>query len=113
MGFIIRFAINVITILLLANYMPGFDVSGWGAAIIFALALGVINAIIKPVIMILTLPINLLTIGLFTLVINALLFWLASAIVFGVEVTSVGAAFGGAFVLSIVSWIASGLTDRK
>lgn len=113
MGFIIRLAINVIALLLIANFLPGFEVSGWGAAIFFALAMGVINAIIKPVIVVLTLPINVLTIGLFTLVINTALFWLASTVVFGVEVATFGAAFWGALAYSFVSWIASTATDRE
>lgn len=113
MGFIIRLAVNVIALLLLANVLPGFEVSGWGAAVIFALAMGIINAVIKPVVVLLTLPINFLTIGLFTLVINALLFWLASAIVFGVEVETVAAAFWGALAYSVVSWLASTLTDTE
>lgn len=113
MGFIIRLAINVIGLLLLATVMPGLEVSGWGAALLFALAMGIINAIIKPVVMVLTLPINILTVGLFTIVVNALLFWAASAIVFGVEVQTVSASVWGAVLYSLISWASSTLTDSE
>ena len=78
------------------------------AALVFSLILGVLNAFLRPILLLLTLPLNLLTLGLFTLVVNAIVFWLASVIVGGgVQVADFGAAFLGALLVSIVSFIAS------
>jgi len=104
----IRLLINAIVLLLIARYMPSFAIDNFGSAVFFALILGVVNAIIGPVVKILTLPISILTLGLFTLVINAVLFWLASFFVFGgVRIESFAAAFWGSLVFSIISWIVS------
>src|SRR5689334_5210471 len=76
--------------------------------LIFAVILGVLNAFLRPILLLLTLPLNLLTLGLFTLVVNAIVFWLASVIQGGgVQVADFGAAFLGALLVSIVSFIAS------
>jgi putative membrane protein len=74
---------------------------------IFALILGVLNAFLRPILLLLTLPLNLLTLGLFTLVVNAIVFWLASQFDVGVHVVDFGAAFIGALVVSAVSFVAS------
>jgi len=74
----------------------------------FAVILGVLNAFLRPILLLLTLPLNLLTLGLFTLVVNAIVFWLASVIQGGgVQVADFGAAFLGALLVSIVSFVAS------
>jgi putative membrane protein len=73
----------------------------------FALILGVLNAFLRPILLLLTLPLNLLTLGLFTLVVNAIVFWLASVLQGGVQVADFGAAFLGALLVSIVSFVAS------
>ena len=77
------------------------------AVVIFALVLGVLNAFLRPILLLLTLPLNLLTLGLFTLVVNAIVFWLASQFDIGVHVVDFGAAFIGALIVSIVSFVAS------
>ncbi|HEY1295270.1 MAG TPA: phage holin family protein [Chloroflexota bacterium] len=77
-------------------------------ALVFAVILGVLNAFLRPILLLLTLPLNLLTLGLFTLVVNAIVFWLASVIQGGgVQVADFGAAFLGALLVSIVSFVAS------
>jgi putative membrane protein len=76
--------------------------------LVFAVILGVLNAFLRPILLLLTLPLNLLTLGLFTLVVNAIVFWLASVIDRGgVQVADFGAAFLGALLVSIVSFVAS------
>lgn len=112
MKLIFRWLINAGTLILLASYLPGVEVSGWYAALITALVLGLVNALIKPVLVILTLPVNILTLGLFTFVINALLFWFVATVVKGFEVAGFWPAFWGAIVLSCVSWIVSGLLKK-
>lgn len=76
--------------------------------LVFALILGILNAFLRPILLLLTLPLNLLTLGLFTLVINAIVFWLATLVQGGgVQVADFGAAFLGALVVTVVSFIAS------
>src|SRR5216683_2368404 len=76
--------------------------------LVFAVILGVLNAFLRPILLLLTLPLNLLTLGLFTLVVNAIVFWLATLIQGGgVQVADFGAAFLGALVVSVVSFVAS------
>lgn len=112
MKLILRWLINAGTLLLLANFLPGMVVSGWYSALIAALIIGLLNAIIRPVLMVLTLPVNILTLGLFTFVINALLFWLASSVVKGFDVDGFGTAFLGALILTLVSWLVSALLKK-
>ena len=77
-------------------------------AIVFALILGVLNAFLRPVLLLLTLPLNLLTLGLFTLVVNAIVFWLATVLQGGaVQVADFGAALLGSVIVSAVSFVAS------
>ena len=109
MYLILRWLINALAILGIAYYLPGIGVSGIYAALIAALILGIINAIIRPILILLTLPVNILTLGLFTLVINALLFWFASTIVKGFEVADFKAAFWGALIMWLVSWMTNWL----
>lgn len=109
MKLIFRWFINAGTLLLLATYLPGIEVSGWYAALITALVLGLLNALIKPILLLLTLPVNVLTLGLFTFVINALLFWFVATVVKGFAVAGFWPAFWGALIMSLVSWLISGL----
>ena len=77
-------------------------------ALVFALILGLLNAFLRPILLLLTLPLNLLTLGLFTLVVNAIVFWLATVVQGGgVQVANFGAAFLGALLVSVVSFVAS------
>jgi putative membrane protein len=105
MALLLRWLINAGTLLGIAYYLPGVGVSGFYAALITALVLGLVNALIRPLLIVLTLPINILTLGLFTLVINALMFWFVATVVKGFDVAGFWPAFWGALILSIVSWI--------
>ena len=104
MQLILRWLINALAIMLMAFYLPGIGVSSFYAAIIAALVLGILNALIRPLIILLTLPVNIITLGLFTLIINAFLFWFASTIVKGFYVSGFWAAFWGALIMWLVSW---------
>jgi len=92
-----------------AYIVPGVSIRSFGAALVAALIIGLVNALIRPLVLLLTLPVNILTLGLFTLVINALMFWLASGIAKGFDVTGFSAAFLGALVYWLTSWIVNGL----
>lgn len=98
--------------MLVAYYIPGLSVQSFYAALVAALVLGLINALIRPLIILFTLPINLLTLGLFTFLINALLFWFASTVVKGFTVAGFWPAFWGALIMSIVGWAVNSLLKK-
>ncbi len=102
-----RWFINAFALLLLAYILPGIAVSGLYAALVAALILGVINAVVRPVLIILTLPITIITLGLFTFVINGFLFWFAGTVVKGFEVQGFWAAMLGALIMTLVNAIVS------
>src|SRR3989338_6956862 len=102
-----RWLITALAVMLAAYLVPGITVSGLYTALWVALVLGIINAIIRPILLLLTLPINLLTLGLFTFVLNGLLFWLVASLIGGFEVQGFWAAVFGSLVVTVVSWIGS------
>jgi putative membrane protein len=112
MGFLIRVLVNAAALYIIAYFhlIPGIGVSGAGGALLAALILGVVNAILRPILMLLSLPIEILTLGLFTLVINGFLFWLVGALGVGLIVRDFWAGFWGAIATGIISWILSLLT---
>lgn len=92
-----------LTLLLVSEYVPGITISGLYPAIIAAVILGIFNVLVRPVLIILTLPITILTLGLFIIVINATLFYFAASFIDGFDVTSFGMAIIGSLIVSIVS----------
>lgn len=110
MDLLIRWVIYAVAIMLLTYVVPGISVRNFYSALIAALVLGLVNAIIRPLLILLTLPVNILTLGLFTLVINALMLWLVSSIVKGFDVKNFVAAFLGALILWVVGWLTNALT---
>ena len=113
MRFLLRLAVNAVAVFLAANLVPGIHVSGWGAALVAGLILGFVNAVIKPVLVLLTLPFTILTIGLFIFVVNAVCLALVAWIVPGLSISGFGAAFIGALVVSAVSWLLHAMLDDK
>lgn len=113
MTLILRLLWNALGLLLIANFIPGIVVNGFYTAVIAALILGVFNAILKPVLVILTLPITFLTLGLFTFVINAALFLFAASFIEGFAVTNFWYALLGSFLMSIISTIGHSWIDGK
>lgn len=107
LNLIFRWIINALVLVGISSIMRGIGFDNFYAALITALALGVVNALIKPLIMILTLPINILTLGLFTLVINGAMFWFVSTFVKGFYLADFWTAFWAALIFSIVSAIVS------
>lgn len=104
MSLVFRWFVNALGLLLVANIVPGIHIQSFYAALFVALVLGIVNAVIRPVLVLLTLPITVLTLGLFTLVINALLFWFVSTVVKGFSVAGFAPAFWGALFLWAISW---------
>jgi putative membrane protein len=105
---VIRILITTCVILMMAHVIPGLEVPSFFDALIFGLVLGVINAIIRPILVFLTLPISLVTLGLFLLVINGFTFWLAAEISYGIKLQSFDAALLG----GIIIWITGMVTNR-
>jgi putative membrane protein len=113
MGFVIRVLINALAIYLVAEIVPGITVDSVVAALGAGLVLGLINAVVRPILVVLTLPVTLLSLGLFLFVLNAFCLWLTSVLVKGFEVHGFWAALFGALLISIVSWLLNAfLSDR-
>ncbi len=104
---IIRWVINALALLLVAYIVPGIAVSSFYIALIVAVVLAIVNVTIKPLLVVLTLPISIVTLGLFTLVINALCFWFVASFVDGFAVAGFLSAFIGALLYSVVTTIAN------
>jgi len=109
MRLLLLWLVNALSLLAVAYLLPTVTVASFYAAVITALLLAIVNTVIRPVLMLVTLPINILTLGLFTLVINALLFWFVASFVEGFRVAGFWAAFWGALLYSLVSTFASSL----
>jgi len=108
MTFIARLLINMAAMLLIAYLLPTvIRVDGAWAAFVAALLLGIVNAIIRPILILLTLPLTLMTLGLFLLVINGLMLWLVAALVEGFHVNGFWGAVFGSILISLVSWVLS------
>jgi putative membrane protein len=108
MFFIVRLIINMVAILIISYLFPKMIwVEGFLAALVAAFLLGIVNTIIKPILVLLTLPLTVLTLGLFLLVINGLMLWLVSALVSGFHVSGFWGAVFGSILISLVSWLLS------
>ncbi len=104
-GILFRWFITTISIMMVPHLISGVEVEGVGTALVAAAILGILNAIIRPILILLTLPLTVFTLGFFILVINALLFQLAGWLVGGLRIESFGSAFLASILVSIVSWI--------
>ncbi len=109
MGLLIALLVNALALIITSKIVPGIEVTSISVAIIAAIVIGLMNTFIKPILVILTLPINILTLGLFTFIINAVVLYLASLVVPGFGVSGALAAILGAIVLAVVSTILSTL----
>jgi putative membrane protein len=105
LGFLLRWSINLVALVAAGVYVNGVRIQSVSAGILAAGILGIVNAVIRPVVLIFTFPINLLTLGLFTLVINAAMLKIVAAVVPGFVIETFGAAFLGALLVSVISWI--------
>jgi putative membrane protein len=109
MRLLLTWLINAAALMVLPYLMNSVSVTSIGAALVAALVLGLVNTVIRPVLVMLTLPVTLLSLGLFILVINALLFWLVANLVGGFHVAGFGSAFVAAILYSVISWALSTL----
>lgn len=112
MRILLVWLLNALALVVVAYVVPGIAVASFTSALIAALILGLVNAVIRPVLVVLTLPVTILTLGLFIFVINALLFWFVGSFVKGFEVQGFLAGLIGSILFSIVSWALSALVLR-
>jgi len=113
MRLILRVLLNAFGLYVADYLLDGIVLTGLAPALVGGLVLGVINAIIRPVFIVLTLPFTLLTLGLFIFVVNAICFALAAALVPGFDIASFWSALGGALIVSVVSWILTAVSDKR
>jgi putative membrane protein len=113
MGFLVRALLNSVAIVLAGLIVPGIQVDGLLPALGAGVALGLVNALIRPILVILTLPITLVTLGLFIFVLNGLCFWLVSAFIPGFHVAGFWPAMGGALLVTGVSWVGTAFVSDR
>ena len=109
MRLLVVWLINTVALILVAYLLPGVNVATFGAALIAALVLGLVNTVIRPILILLTLPVTILTLGLFIFVVNGLLFWFVGSFIQGFQVAGFWWGVLGAIVYSLISWLLTAL----
>jgi len=112
-GLFIRWLVLTLSILAAAYLFEGIEVSSFASAFFAAAVLGILNAFFRPILILLTLPINLLTLGLFTFVVNALMLMLTSSIISGFHVQGFWSAVFGSLVISVASWLLTSMVSDE
>ena len=112
MTLLLVWILNAVALLAVAYLLPGIVVASFGSAMIAALVLGLVNMLVKTVLVVMTLPITIVTLGLFLFVINALLFWFVGSMFKGFQVQGFWWAVGGAILYSIISGFLSNLIQQ-
>jgi putative membrane protein len=109
MRLLLAWLINAFALVAVAYLMPGISVASFTTALVAALVLGLINAVVRPVLVLLTLPVTIITLGLFIFVLNGLLFWFVGSFIQGFVVEGFWSGVFGAIVFSLISWLLSAL----
>ena len=112
MKLLVRWLLLAAALLLVANVYPGVTVASFGSAMIAALVLGLLNTLVRPLLVLLTLPVTLITLGLFLFVINALMFFFAAHLLTGFHVANFGAALIGSLLYSLCGRVIDAATER-
>jgi len=112
-GIVVRWLVLTAAIFLAAYMIDGIRISGLPTAVLAAAVLGILNAFFRPILLILTLPLNILTLGLFTFAINAILLMMASGVISGFTVDGFGSALLGSLLISIVSWLLTSFINER
>ncbi|HET7364537.1 MAG TPA: phage holin family protein [Burkholderiales bacterium] len=113
MRLLIVWLINTIALMLVAYLLPGVNVADFTSALVAALVLGLVNTVIRPILILLTLPVTILTLGLFIFVINGLLFWFVGSFIQGFQVAGFWWGVLGAIVYSLISWLLTALVLHR
>lgn len=111
MRLLLLWILNAVALLAVTYLLPAIQIAGFGSALLAALVLGFINTLVRPLLAILTLPITVLTLGVFYLLLNGLLFWLAGALLPGFDVAGFWAAVFGAILYGVIAWALSALVS--
>ncbi len=112
MKLIVRWILLAAALLLVAHLYPGVSVASFTAAMVAALVLGLLNTLVRPLLVLLTLPVTVITLGLFLFVINALMFWSAAGVLSGFNVTGFGAALVGSLIYSLCGMVIDVAMER-
>lgn len=112
-GLLFRWLISAVSLLIISYIVPGIEVQGFFYALIAAVFLGVLNAIVRPVLIILTLPLTILTLGLFLFVVNGIMLMLVSLVIKGFHVNGFWPAVLGALLLSVINWFSNSYINSK
>ena len=112
MKLIVRWLLLAAALLLVARLYPGVMVANFSAALVAALLLGLLNTLVRPLLVLLTLPVTVVTLGLFLFVINALMFWSAAGVLSGFNVTGFGAALIGSVIYSLCGMVIDVAMER-
>lgn len=112
-GFLLKWLINAVSLVAVIHVVPGIRTDRWQTTVVAALALGLLNTFLRPLLMLLTLPVNIMTLGLFTLFVNGFIFYLAAWLVGGFVVAGFWSAFFGALVFSVISCLLGILIDPE
>jgi putative membrane protein len=113
MRFLVHWLVIALALWVTASILPGVEVSSWKSLAIAAIVLGLLNALVRPILVLLTLPITVLTLGLFYLIVNGFTFLLASKLVPGFDVSTFWWAVLGALVMSLVSWFVGSFAGSR
>jgi putative membrane protein len=111
-SFLLHLVLTAVALLVVANVVGGVEVGGFAAALIGALILGLVNAVVRPVMILLTLPLTIVTLGLFLFVVNALMLWLVAAVVPGFRISGFGAALLGSLLLTVLNMLIDRLAPK-
>jgi len=112
MKLIARWLLLATALLLIAQLLPGVQVAGFGAALAATLVLGLLNTLVRPVLVLLTLPVTLLTLGLFLFVVNATMFWAAASLLDGLRVQGFGSALLGSIVYGLCGMVIDAAVEQ-
>lgn len=112
MKLLAKWLLSAVALLAVASLSIGVEVSGFGSALIAALVIGLLNLFVRPILIVLTLPVTVLTLGLFLFVINALMFWAAASVLDGFQAQGFGAALLGSLIYSVIGLVIDSALER-
>ncbi|MDZ7938404.1 MAG: phage holin family protein [Rhodoferax sp.] len=112
MKLLVKWLLSAVALLAVANLYGGVQVSSFGAAMVAALVMGLLNAVVRPILVILTLPLTLITLGLFLFVINAAMFWAAASVLDGFQVQGFAAALIGSLIYTVLGLVIESALER-
>jgi len=110
--FLLTWLVTAVALLITANIVPGFGVRNFVSALLASVVIGLVNAVVRPILIVLTLPLTILTLGLFLFVVNAISIWIAGALTPGFTVTGLFPALIGSIVLTLVAGVINFLVER-